>query len=48
MEDESDRECFNELLERRRSSADVSDPIAIEKDEAIALMSASAPYAQSV
>ena len=45
MDDEPDRVYFNELLKRRRSSTDVSDPIATEK-EAIVPMSAS--YTQSV
>lgn len=46
MEDEPNREYFNELLECRRSSADMSEPIAVENEEAIAPRSAS--YAQSV
>jgi hypothetical protein len=46
MEDEPDFKYFKELLERRRSSADLSESIAVEKEEAIAPMSAS--YAQSI
>jgi hypothetical protein len=42
----SDRKYFNELLEVTRSSADVSDPIADDMEEAIAPMSAS--YIQSI
>jgi hypothetical protein len=46
MEYMPDREYFIELLERRRSIADVSEPIAVEKEEAIIPISDS--YAQSV
>ena len=46
MEDKPDREYFIELLEMRRSIADVSEPIAVEKEEAIVPISDS--YAQLV
>jgi hypothetical protein len=42
----SDCKYFIELLEVTHSSADVSDPIADDMEEAIAPMSAS--YAQSI
>jgi hypothetical protein len=41
MEDMPDCKYFIELLEGRRSSADVSEPTADDKEEAIAPMSAS-------
>jgi hypothetical protein len=39
MEDRPRPEYFNELLERMRNSAGVSEPIADEKEKAIAPMS---------
>jgi hypothetical protein len=46
MVDRPDCEYFSELLEGRRSSADVSKLIADDNEEAIAPMSAS--YAKSI
>jgi hypothetical protein len=48
MEDRLRPEYLNELLEGMRNSADVSQPIEDEKEEATAPTSRSVSYARSI